>query len=188
MIHPTEDPDPQSRRSSDELLPVVYDELRKLARARLRNMQPGQTLEPTALVHEAYARLGTADRPRWDHKGHFFGAAARAMRNIIIDDARKKKTEKHGGNRQRVTLSGVEALEKQFDVTVLDIDEALTELESRSPRPAEVVQLRFFGGLTNKEIAEALGVSTNTIERDWAFARSWLYQALSSPREEADEA
>lgn len=158
---------------------MVYDELRELARARLQRMQPGQTLEATALVHEAYVRLGTADRPRWDHKAHFFAAAARAMRNILIDDARKKKTEKQGGNRGRVTLSNVAALEKQFDITVLDIDEALTQLESRSPRPAEVVQLRFFGGLTNPEIAEILEVSTNTIERDWTFARSWLYQALT---------
>lgn len=183
MIEQSGDPKPQRRRSSAELLPVVYDELRELARARMRRLQPGQTLEATALVHEVYARLGTSDRPRWDHKGHFFGAAALAMRNIIVDEARRKQADKHGGNHERVTLSGIEVFGRQLDVSVLDIDEALTELQSRSPRPAEVVQLRFFGGLTNKEIAKILEVSTNTIERDWAFARSWLYQALSSLRD-----
>jgi RNA polymerase sigma factor (TIGR02999 family) len=159
-----------------DLLPLVYDELRVLAARRLAGEKPGQTLQATALVHEAYVRLvgDAADRP-WDGQGHFFAAAAEAMRRILIDRARHKGTRKAGGDRRRVDLDhDVEPALDEPDLELLALDEALQELEHRDPRKAAVVKLRFFAGLTTDQAAAALGVSTATAENDWAYARSWL--------------
>ena len=167
-------------RPAQELLPLVYDELRRLAAQRLANERPGQTLQPTALVHEAYARLvGSGEPPRWDGCGHFFAAAAEAMRRILIDRARHKQTKKAGGNRHRLDLDDIEpALEEQNGDRLLALDEALRQLEAEDPRKAELVKLRFFAGLTTEQAAAALGVSTSTAEKDWAYARSWLRVAI----------
>ena len=164
-----------------QLLPLVYDELRKLAAAKLAQEKPGQTLQATALVHEAYLRLvesGDASAPRerhWDSRGHFFAAAAEAMRRILIDRARHKQTGKAGGRRCRLDLDDIEpALEEGNGDRLLALDEALRQLESENPRKAELVKLRFFAGLTAEQAAAALGVSSSTAEKDWAYARSWL--------------
>ena len=163
-------------RAAERLLPLVYEELRKLAAQRLTREQPGQTLQATALVHEAYLRLvdGDGTRQRWDGRGHFFAAAAQAMRRILVDNARHKQSLKGGGGRERVELGGIEpaAGAPQFDV--LALDEALERLARDHPRKAELVKLRFFAGLTNDEAAEALGISPSTVDNDWAYARCWL--------------
>jgi len=167
-------------RAAEELLPLVYDELRRLAAQRLANEKPGQTLQATALVHEAYARLvGSGEPPRWDGCGHFFAAAAEAMRRILIERARHKQTCKAGGNRRRLDLDDIEpTLEEENSDRLLALDEALRQLEAEDPRKAELVKLRFFAGLTAEHAAAALGVSTSTAEKDWAYARSWLRVAI----------
>jgi RNA polymerase sigma factor (TIGR02999 family) len=163
------------RKAADDLLPLVYDELRKLAASRLAAETPGQTLQATALVHEAYVRLvGPANRSGWDGHGHFFSAAAEAMRRILIDRARHKGTRKAGGDRARHDIGMVEPTVDEPDVELLTLDEALQEFERVHPRKAEVVKLRFFAGLTSVQVAKALDVSTSTVENDWAYARSWL--------------
>lgn len=157
------------------MLPLIYDELRKLAAARLAEEKPGQTLQPTALVHEAYLRLVGADcEQSWDSRGHFFAAAAEAMRRILIDHARHKQTRKAGGGRRRLDLDNIEPAVDEGDDRLLILDEALRKLEAEDLRKAELVKLRFFAGLTTEEAAAALGVSTSTAEKDWAYARSWL--------------
>jgi RNA polymerase sigma factor (TIGR02999 family) len=163
-------------KAAAELLPVVYDELRKLAAARLSNEAPGQTLQATALVHEAYIRLvGGAQSQDWNGRGHFFAAAAEAMRRILVESARHKQTRKAGGGRQRLDLDDIEpALEDADGDRLLALDDALRQLESADPRKAELVKLRFFAGLTAEQAAVALGVSISTVEKDWAYARSWL--------------
>jgi RNA polymerase sigma factor (TIGR02999 family) len=170
-----------------ELLPLVYDELRKLAAARMAEESPGQTLQPTALVHEAYVRLVTGGQTRdWDGRGHFFAAAAEAMRRILVDCARHKQTRKAGGERRRLDLDTIEpSFEDESGDDLLALDEALGRLEAKDPRKAELVKLRFFAGLTAEQAAAALGVSTSTAEKDWAYARSWLRVAIdrtSGPR------
>jgi RNA polymerase sigma factor (TIGR02999 family) len=163
-------------RAAAQLLPLVYDELRKLAAARLAHEQPGQTLQATALVHEAYLRLvgSNPERP-WNGRGHFFVAAAEAMRRILIDRARHKQTRKAGGGRRQLDLDDIEPiLEEENGDRLLALDEALRQLEVEDPRKAELVKLRFFAGLTAEQAAAALGVSTSTAEKDWAYARSWL--------------
>jgi RNA polymerase sigma factor (TIGR02999 family) len=167
-------------KAADELLPLVYDELRRLAAQRLAHERPGQTLQATALVHEAYARLvGSGEPPRWEGCGHFFAAAAEAMRRILIDRARHKQTRKAGGGRRRLDLDDIEpALEEEDGDRLLDLDGALRQLEAADPRKAELVKLRFFAGLTVEQAAAALGVSTSTAEKDWAYARSWLRVAI----------
>jgi RNA polymerase sigma factor (TIGR02999 family) len=163
-----------------QLLPLIYDELRRLAAQKLAQEKPGQTLQATALVHEAYLRLvssGDAPAPgeqRWDGRGHFFAAAAEAMRRILIDRARHKNSRKAGGGRRRVDLNEIELTLDEPDLELLALDDALRELERKDPRKAEVVKLRFFAGLTTAQAAAALGVSTSTAENDWAYARSWL--------------
>jgi RNA polymerase sigma factor (TIGR02999 family) len=166
--------------AADQLLPLVYDELRRLAAQRLAHESPGQTLQATALVHEAYVRLvGSGEPPRWEGCGHFFAAAAEAMRRIVIDRARHKQTRKAGGGRRRLDLDDIEpALEEEDGDRLLDLDEALRQLEAEDPRKAELVKLRFFAGLTAEQAAAALGVSTSTAEKDWAYARSWLRVAI----------
>lgn len=166
--------------AADQLLPLVYDELRKLAAARMAAEAAGQTLQPTALVHEAYVRLVDANAaPRWDSRGHFFAAAAESMRRILIDRARHKQTRKAGGGRRRLDLDDAEpAIEDDHSDDLIALDEALGRLEAKNPRQAALVKLRFFAGLTAEQAAAALGVSISTAEKDWAYARSWLRVAI----------
>ena len=166
-------------RAADQLLPLVYEELRKLAVAKMAQEQPGQTLQPTALVHEAWLRLtGGQQQPLWNSRGHFFGAAAEAMRRILVDRARQKARVRHGGRLQRVDLEHVSLATEDSDDTVLAMHEALEKLSRESPQKAEMVKLRYFTGLENQEIANALGVSLSTVERSWAYARSWLHREM----------
>ena len=158
-----------------ELLPLVYDELRKLAAARLADEKPGQTLQPTALVHEAYVRLvGGSTQQDWNSRGHFFAAAAEAMRRILIEIARRKTGPEAGGRHVRVELSDVPAELHRSDLDLLALSEALDKLQAKDPRAAELVKLRFFAGLTRHQAAEALGVSVATADNDWAYAKGWL--------------
>ena len=175
IIHAIEAGDPHA---AAQLLPLVYDELRRLAAQRLAQERPGQTLEPTALVHEAYLRL-VGDRPEqnWDHRGHFFAAAAEAMRRILVDAARRKQAIRHGGGRRRVALEDHHRI-MESPADVLALDEALTRFASEEPAKAELVKLRFFAGLSTPEAASALGISVASAERWWAFARAWLYSEL----------
>ncbi len=167
--------------AAERLLPLVYDELRKLAAQRLGQEKPGQTLQATALVHEAYIRLvDIEESAQWNSRGHFFGAAAEAMRRILVEQARHKGTMKAGGGRQRVNLTDVDPEIGGPQVDLLALDEALAKLEQEEPRRAELVKLRFFAGLTNQQAAEALGVSASTAHNDWAYARSWLRVEMST--------
>jgi RNA polymerase sigma factor (TIGR02999 family) len=166
--------------AAEQLLPLVYDELRKLAAQKLAQERPGQTLQATALVHEAYVRLvNAAEAKDWDGRRHFFAAAAEAMRRILIERARHKQTKKAGGKRRRLDLDDIEpALQEENGDRLLALDEALRQLEAEDPRKAELVKLRFFAGLTAEQAAATLGVSTSTAEKDWAYARSWLRVAI----------
>ena len=164
-----------------KLLPLVYQELRRLASNKLANEKPGQTLQPTVLVHEAYLRLVDVDDPeRWNGRGHFFAAAAEAMRRILIENARRKQSQKHGGGKRRVNLDDVQPAVDDPDLDVLALDEALGELERQWPEKAELVKLRYFAGLTIPEASQALNVSQATAERYWTFARTWLYSKLNT--------
>jgi RNA polymerase sigma factor (TIGR02999 family) len=165
--------------AAEQLLPLVYEELRKLAGARLAQEKPGQTLEATALVHEAYLRLVGDEPTPWDSRGHFFAAAAEAMRRILIDRARQKRRPKHGGQRRRVNLDEVSASTEQPADDLLALDEALEALTAVAPRKGELVKLRFYAGLTIPEAAAALGISEATAQRDWTYARTWLYCRLA---------
>ena len=165
--------------AAEQLLPLVYDELRKLATLKLAQEKPGQTLQATALVHEAYLRLVGGDQPRdWDGRGHFFAAAAEAMRRILIDQARHKQSQKRGGGGQRVDLDRLLVADQASDEELVAIDDALQELARRNPPCAELVKLRFFTGLTLDEAAAAMGIARRTAHRYWAFARAWLFDAL----------
>jgi RNA polymerase sigma factor (TIGR02999 family) len=165
--------DQDNARASEQLLQLVYDELRKLAAAKLSGENPGQTLQATALVHEAYIRLVDAqDLPRWHSRGHFFAAAAESMRRILIDNARRKHTQKRGGDWQRQPLEAVAAPEP--DEELLALDDALNKLAAKDPLKAKLVELRYFAGLTGDEAAEVLGISPTTADRHWAYARAWL--------------
>jgi RNA polymerase sigma factor (TIGR02999 family) len=161
--------------AAEQLLPLVYDELRQLAAHRLAHEKPGQTLQPTALVHEAYLRLVGADpKQPWDSRGHFFAAAAEAMRRILVERARRKRRIRHGGGLRRVDLPDVETVASAEDEQVLLLDEALTRLAAARPQAAKLVQLRFFSGLTVDEAATMLGLSPRSARRLWVFARAWL--------------
>lgn len=164
--------------AAEELLPLVYDELRKLAHARLSYESPGQTIQATALVHEAYVRLAGADdqHRHWDGRGHFFAAAAEAMRRILVENARKKSREKHGGKLERtaMNLDEIAISETADPALLLAVHEALDRLAARSPRKAELVKLRYFAGCTLPEAAEILGIAVATAEDDWTYARTWL--------------
>jgi len=168
------------RKAAADLLPLVYDELRQLAAARMADESPDQTLQATALVHEAYLRLiGSADEPRWENRGHFFAAAAEAMRRILVDAARRKRTRKHGGHRRRVELPDVPAEPDLADDQLLALDTALTRLAAEDPVAARVVELRHFAGLTIEDAAATLGLSRATAYRQWTYARAWLRDAVS---------
>ena len=163
-----------------QLLPLVYEELRKLAAARLAQEKPGQTLQATALVHDAYLKLVDADDAQhWDSRGHFFAAAAEAMRQILVNNAVRKQRPKHGGDRQRVDLEASATLSDDPSVEILELDAALTKLAAAEPLSAEVVKLKYFAGLSLPRVAAALGISTRTADRRWAYARAWLHQELT---------
>ncbi|HYF16189.1 MAG TPA: ECF-type sigma factor [Phycisphaerales bacterium] len=163
----------------ERLMALVYDELRALARARMAEESPGATLEPTALVHEAYLRL-VGERAPWRSRGQFFGAASLAMRRILVDRARARAAQKRGGDRDRVTVADFEADPAAGGVDIVALDDALTRLGAMDARLAEVVQLRFFAGLSVEQTAEALGSSERTVKRDWSFARAWLHKELAA--------
>jgi RNA polymerase sigma factor (TIGR02999 family) len=164
--------------AAGQLLPLVYDELRQLAAQRLAHEAPGQTLQPTALVHEAYLRLVGDGKPHWDGRGHFFAAAAEAMRRILVDHARRRTAQKRGGAARRVAWDDQLAAAEPQDEDLLALDEALGELERHDPQTAALVKLRYFSGLSHQQAAEALGVSRRVADRLWAVARAWLYQRL----------
>lgn len=165
------------RQATDELLPLLYDELRRLARARLAHVGPGQTLQPTALVHEAYLKLLRSDAG-WDGRRHFFAAAARAMREILVDRARRRAAIRHGGEQRRVDDKPDIAIEEPKE-DLLALDEALRRLEADDPRKGQIVSLRYFAGLTAAETAEMLGVTERTIEREWRYIKTWLRRELT---------
>jgi RNA polymerase sigma factor (TIGR02999 family) len=166
-----------------ELLPLVYDELRQLAAARLAQEAPGNTLDATALVHEAYVRLvGPAAADRWDNRGHFFAAAATAMRRILIERARQKQRLRHGGGRQRQELHPDLAAAPEPDELLLALDAALAQLAAKDPLKARLVELRYFAGLTGDQAAEILGISPSTADRHWVYARAWLRRAVQGER------
>ena len=162
-------------KAAEQLLPLVYSELRKLAAQKMARENPGQTLEATALVHEAYLRLVDGDRVQhWNSRGHFFAAAAEAMRRILIEQARRKAGPKAGGRHRRIPLAEIAPAEQGPDIDLLALDEALRRLEERDPRKADLVKLRFFAGLTTEQAASMLGISPSTAGADWAYAKSWL--------------
>jgi RNA polymerase sigma factor (TIGR02999 family) len=161
--------------AAEQLLPLVYDALRRLAAQKLVQESPGQTLQATALVHEVYLRLvGSEKGQHWDSRGHFFAAAAEAMRRILVESARHKQTQKLGGGWHRLELADVEPIAQKPTTDVLALNEALGKLEAKDPRKANLIKLRYFAGLTIEEAAHALGVSTSTADNDWAYAKSWL--------------
>jgi RNA polymerase sigma factor (TIGR02999 family) len=166
--------------AAEQLLPLVYDALRQLAAQRLAQESPGQTLQATALVHEAYVRLVDVDRAQhWNSRGHFFAAAAEAMRRILVEQARRKQADKHGGGRPRVDLPDDLAAPEAHPDDLLALDEALGRLEGHDPDAARLVKLRYFAGLSHQEAAEALGISRGAADRLWALARAWLFRQLS---------
>jgi RNA polymerase sigma factor (TIGR02999 family) len=167
---------------AEELLPLVYEELRRLAAHKMAQEAPGQTLQPTALVHEAWLRLAGAANRKWAGERHFFGAAAQAMRRILIENARRKRRQKRGGGGERVEVERIEVAEPVPSDDLLALDEALTELAQRDPPSAELVQLRFFAGLTQQQAAELLGISRRTADRTWAYARAWLFYQIADHR------
>jgi len=167
-------------RAAGKLLPLVYDELRQLAAQKLSQEKPGQTLDATGLVHEAYLRLvGPIDAARWNDRGHFFAAAAQAMRHILVDRARRKRREKHGGDSKRVNLDEAAPAPPSGADELLALDEALTRLAAADPDAATVVQLRYFAGLSIEEAAQSMGISRAAAYRHWTFARAWLLQELT---------
>ena len=179
MVNPRDDRPEDASQAAADLIPAVYNELRRLAESLTRQLRPGQTLQATALVHEAYLRLVRGHDPGWDGRRHFFGAAARAMREILIEQARRKASAKHGGQAGRVELSeGLAWIEPPAD-DLLALDEAITQLQAEEPRLAEIVMLRYYTGLTVEETAGVVGESDRTVYRDWRRARAWLARQLA---------
>jgi RNA polymerase sigma factor (TIGR02999 family) len=176
ILSAIEQGDPQA---AEALLPLVYEELRKLAARRLAQEKPGQTLQATALVHDAYLRLvGPEDTRRWDSRGHFFAAAAEAMRRILVENARRKRSMRHGGRRQRCALLEGDWVVERVGDDLLDLDDALTRLSGVDGQAAELVKLRVFSGMSVEEVARHLGISPRTAKRSWAYARAWLMRAM----------
>ena len=167
-----------NREALDKLLPLVYDELRKLAAYKMANERPGQTLQPTALVHDAWLRLTGGANQEWNGRGHFFAAAAEAMRRILVENARRKRRVKHGGELQRVDMTTLDVAILSDDGHLLAVDEALEKLAARDPLGAQLIKLRFFAGLPNVEAARLLEIPERTAKRTWAYARAWLYEEL----------
>ena len=166
--------------AAEELLPLVYEELRKLAAQKMSHEVPGQTLQPTALVHEAWLRLvGKDGQAQFKNRSHFFGAAAEAMRRILIENARRKQAQRHGGGQQRVDIQDVDLAAAAGDDELLAINEALEKLAARDQPKAELVKLRYFTGMTIEEAADILGISPATAKRHWTYARAWLHQEIS---------
>ena len=172
--------DPQA---AEQLLPLVYKELRRLAADKMAQEKPGQTLQATALVHEAYLRLVDTEKAQhWDSRGHFFAAAAESMRRILVEDVRRKRRIRHGGDHRRLDLDEFEEADEAPADAILAMDEALTKLGKEEQLVAEVVKFRYFGGLTFEETAAALGISVRTAKRHWAYAKAWLYQEIRQLR------
>lgn len=172
--------------ASQELIPLVYDELRTMASRKMANERPGQTLQATALVHEAYLRLIGGDQ-KWESRAHFFGAAAEAMRRILVDNARRKKTNKHGGNLQRIDLTSVDVAIKTDDAHLLLVDEALEKLGKKDPEAAQLIKLRFFAGMSNAEAARTLGLAERSATRLWAYARAWLFKEINRSEDSSEQ-
>lgn len=168
--------------AADELLPLVYEELRKLAAARMARETPGHTLQPTALVHEAWLRLvgNNNENAHWNGRAHFFGAAAEAMRRILIDRARRKSAQRHGGGQQRVDLQDMEFATAEDDDQLLAVNEALEKLARQDRSKAELVKLRYFAGMTLEEAAQLMGISVPTAKRNWAYAKAWLHREVTA--------
>jgi RNA polymerase sigma factor (TIGR02999 family) len=166
-------------RAADQLLPLVYEELRRLAAHKMAQETPGQTLQPTALVHEAWLRLAGGEDRKWNDRTHFFAAAAEAMRRILVDNARRKRAQRHGGDQQRVDLDDASVATANDD-QVLAVNDALEKFAKLDPQKAELVKLRYFVGLTSDQAAEVIGISKATATRYWAFARGWLYEEIRS--------
>lgn len=181
LLHRVEAGDP---RAADEILPLVYESLRDLASAKLAHEAPGQTLQPTALVHEAWLRLGGDRQPSWQNRAHFFGAAAEAMRRILVDNARRRQTVRHGGGLQRAEAEDAadRVAAPESDAETLLLHDALSALEKHDPRKAELVKHRFFTGLELAEAAEVMGISERTANRDWIYARAWLFNEIKRLR------
>jgi RNA polymerase sigma factor (TIGR02999 family) len=169
-----------NQRAADEFLPIVYDELKRIARYYMRRERASHTLQATALVHETYLKLIDQRKVDWQNRSHFFGLASEIMRRILVNHARDRKAEKRGGEIQQVSLSIAVNEFKQKDVDILVLNEALEELEKFDKRKAKVVELKFFGGLTTKEICEVLQVSDATVEREWTFAKAWLFARMKN--------
>ncbi|HEV2971096.1 MAG TPA: ECF-type sigma factor [Pirellulales bacterium] len=177
ILFAVEQGDPQA---AEQLLPLVYDELRRLAAQRLAQEKPGQTLQATALVHDAYLRLVDGDvAQHWNSRGHFFAAAAEAMRRILVENARRKQRGRHGGQLQRVDFDSQLQVPSEADDNLLALDDAIQRLAAEEPQVAEVVKLRYFAGLTIEETSLALNISVRSVNRHWAYARAWLYQQLN---------
>ena len=164
----------------EQLMPLVYEDLRRMARRYMRQQSPGHTLQTTELIHEAYLKIARADERNWQNRAHFFGVAAKAMRHILVDYARSKHNQKRGGWQDRITLADDAAIAKDNSREIVRLDEALKSLEQIDERRSRVVEMKFFGGLTIKEIADVLKISPETVKRDWQFARSWLLRELAN--------
>ena len=172
-----------NRAAFDQLIPLVYDELRRLAKRHLQRQSPGHTLQTTSLVHEAYLRLIDQQNIEWQNRAHFFAVAARAMRFLLVDHARARQYAKRGGGARQVTLDEVAVVSPERNDDLLALDEALSRLAALDPRKSQIVELRYFGGLSAEEAAEALGVSEITVKREWLKARAWLYRELQPEAE-----
>ncbi len=170
-------------KAADELLPLVYEELRRLAAQKMSQELPGQTLQATALVHEAYIRLVGAESQNWSGRGHFFAAAAESMRRILIENARRKQRQKRGGDRQRIDMDDADMVIEGPSIDIIALDEALAKLTKEDKIVAELVKLRYFTGLTLGQAANILGISCRTADRYWAYARAWLYQEITKAKE-----
>lgn len=171
---------PSQKDATNELLALVYGELRRLAAAKMASEAPGQTLQPTALVHEAWLRLTSDENRKWNDRTHFFAAAAEAMRRILVDNARRKLAARHGGGQQRVEMADLAVVTLETDDKVLAVNEALEKLAALDPQKAELVKLRYFVGMTLEQAAEALGISERSAKRYWAFARAWLHEEIKA--------